>query len=498
MNIRIVSITFIYYALILILLINAEVLAQSIGGQSQEKQHKEHAQNRTKQPSQPKQDEPTDHDAMQHNDTNSGMSLLSMPGMGTVAGIFGSGTSIQPMSVAEPMLHKRLGNWTLMFHANVFILGTQQTGPRGHDKFFSANWFMPMLVRQAGRHTFTFRTMLSLEPATVTKRRYPELFQTGETAFGLPIVDGQHPHDLLMELAGMYTFQAGERTQLFIYGGPVGEPAIGPTAYPHRLSASENPLAVLAHHQQDSTHISNSVITLGFAHRWLQLEASTFRGREPNENRWNIDGGRPDSFASRITLSPTRNLTGQFSIGRINNREELEPEVDTFRMTASLHYNRPISRGHWASSIIWGRNKDLDVHPRIFNSYTLESTLKFLDKNWIWGRIENVDRDRRLLIGEALEALEVEETPIGRVQAYTLGYERELPQTVSWLNTGIGFQFTIYNPSEQLKPTHGKRPAGFQLFLRLRPQGSAQHTHQTIQPSQTRDKQKHNGGHKRK
>ena len=181
-----------------------------------------------------------------------------------------------------------------------------------------------------------FRTMFSLEPATVTERRYPLLFQSGETAFGLPVVDGQHPPDLIMEISGRYDFNVSERTQLYVYGGPVAEPALGPTAFPHRASASENPLAVLGHHQEDSTHISNNVVTSSVIGGPVQLEASTFRGTEPNENRWNFDGGAPNSFSSRLTVAAGGNLVGQFSMGRINNREALEPNLDTLRTTASV------------------------------------------------------------------------------------------------------------------------------------------------------------------
>src|SRR5215831_17006158 len=184
----------------------------------------------------------------------------NMPGMTAMensVGFVSSGTSLEPKVTSEftPMIYKSLGNWTLMFHGSGFLADTQQSGPRGKDKVYSTNWLMPMLSRDFGRQTLTFRTMVSLEPATITLRRYPELFQSGETAYGLPIVDGQHPHDLLMELAGRYDLRLTERGQLYVYGGPLGKPALGPPAYPHRASASENPVAVLGHHQQDSTHI---------------------------------------------------------------------------------------------------------------------------------------------------------------------------------------------------------------------------------------------------
>lgn len=405
-----------------------------------------------------------------------GQQTMSMPGMENSVGFLSSGTSIQPKatSESEPMIHTSLGSWTFMFHANAFIVDTQQSGPRGHDKFYSANWLMPMFIRQSGRHSVGFRTMLSLDPVTVTKRRYPLLFQSGETAYGLPIVDGQHPHELFMEITGRYDFKLGDKAQLFLYGGPLGEPALGPTAFPHRSSASENPSAVLGHHQEDSTHVSNSVITVGFVGGPLQLEASTFHGREPNENRWNIDGGKPDSFSSRLTVAANSNFSGQFSVGRINNREALEPDLDTLRTTASVHHNMRFSSGHVSTSLIWGRNKDLESHGRrIFNAYTAESTVNFLAHNWAWTRIENVDRDRTLLVGETPAALSVGEEPIGRVQAYTFGYERDLPVGIPSLSAGLGAQVTTYGLPAQLKSLYGGRPAGFGVFLRIRPAGNA-------------------------
>jgi hypothetical protein len=406
---------------------------------------------------------------------------MNMPGMAAMensVGFISSGTSLQPKVVSEftPMVHKSIGDSALMFHANVFVLNTQQTGPRGFDKTFSTNWFMPMIGHDFGRQTLSFRTMFSIEPATITHRRYPELFQTGETAFGLPIVDGQHPHDLFMEIAGRYDYKLSEASRLYVYGGPVGEPALGPTAYPHRASASENPVAVLGHHQEDSTHVSNNVITTGFSSGPVQLEASTFHGREPDENRWNIDGGVPDSFSARITAAANDNLLGQFSIGRINDREALETNLDTVRMTASIAHGVQFSKGHLATSLIWGRNKDLQGgERRIFNSYTAESTFQW-NRNWLWTRIENVDRDRTLLVGEKPAALTVEEDPVGRVQAYTFGYERDFPIGISSINAGLGFQATVYGVPSALKSVYGNHPAGFTIFLHLRPSTSfAQH-----------------------
>jgi hypothetical protein len=400
---------------------------------------------------------------------------MTMPGMENSVGALSSGTSIQPKvtSEFEPMIHRQLGDWTLGFHANAFFIDTQQSGPRGGDKFYAVNWFMPMIMRRSGRGSITLRTMLSLEPLTVTGRRYPELFQSGETAYGVAVVDGQHPHDLLMEISGRYDFRVTEKTSIFLYGGPIAEPALGPTAFPHRASASENPSAVLGHHEQDSTHISNSVLTAGLSRGPLQVEGSAFHGREPNENRWNLDGGRPDSFSSRLTLSAGQNLSGQFSIGRINNREALEPGLDTVRTTASVQHNAPLPSGHIATSLIWGRNKDLESNEvRVFNAYVLESTARFMDRNWIWTRVENVDRDRTLLSGETSAALSDVEAPVGRIQAYTFGYERDLLPGASAMRLGLGAQFTTFGLPPVLRPAYGDRPIGVSVFLRIRPSGN--------------------------
>jgi hypothetical protein len=415
--------------------------------------------------------------------------IAQMPRMSAMensVGYLSSGTSIEPTATSEAssMVHGSLGSWTVMFHANAFVEDIQQSGPRGGDKFFSTNWMMPMLANKWGAHSLTLRTMLSIEPATVTDRRYPLLFQTGETAFGLPIVDGQHPHNLFMEIAGRYDFDLNDKTRLFLYGGPIGEPALGPTAFPHRSSASENPVAMLGHHDQDSTHVSYSVITAGLSAGPVQLEASTFHGQEPNENRWYIGTGKPDSYSARLSVAPAHSVTGQFSIGKINNREPHEPGLDTLRMTASIHHNWTLATGSLASSIIWGRNNDMiDSEERIFNSYALESTLNFKNRNWVWTRIENLDKDRTLLYGETEAALNVEETPIGRVQAYGFGYERDILRTQLWANIGLGFQFTTYGMTNEMKTVYGNSPKSYVVFLHLRPVGNmaahmrAMHSH---------------------
>src|ERR1051325_11211030 len=357
---------------------------------------------------------------------------------------------------------------------------------------------MSAASRELGPGTLTVRSMFSLEPATITDRQYPLLFQEGETAFGVPIVNGQHPHDFLMELSVAYQIRLGERARLNFYGAPRGEPALGPAAYPHRSSASENPIAPLGHHQQDSTHLATDVITAGFTYGPFTWEASGFHGREPDEFRWGVEQGGIDSFSTRGTVAPSSRWTGQFSIGRLNRAEAVHPLRPDLRTTASIMYVRPFAAAHWSTTALWGRNVDLSytqlpgipqvphsiaprltrpgplhvvsvptrIQPYTYNSYLLESTLLFHRKHWLWGRVENTDRDSLLLFEQTPLLLLIDERRYARVQAYTGGYEYELPHAASWLATGIGGQLTLFHAPPVLAPVFSANPVGVQLFLR--------------------------------
>jgi hypothetical protein len=380
-----------------------------------------------------------------------------------------SGTSAEPNSTPAPMLMTMTGSWMLMLHGVAFLNVQQQTGPRGADKVFSTNWLMPMAQRRFGPGTFTARTMLSFEPATITGRYYPELFQQGETAFGKAIVDGQHPHNFVMELAALYDLNLGEQSLLSFYVAPVGDPAMGPTAYPHRVSASEDPIAALGHHLEDSTHISDDVITVGLTHKILRLEASGFHGREPDENRWTIEAGAIDSWSTRLTVQPGQNWSGQYSFAHLTSLEALQPNDDVQRMTASVMYNRPLAHGNWASTLIWGRNRVLQTG-LVWNGYLAESTLQFAQSNYIWGRIENVDRTDELLLKNEFEPPDFHESIIGRVQAYTAGYDHDFA-LVPHLATALGAQVTLYSTPATLTALYGSHPVGVVAFVRVRPFG---------------------------
>jgi hypothetical protein len=384
-------------------------------------------------------------------------------------GSMGSGTSWQPSSGPMHMHYKLSGDWLLMFHYNLIAGLNRQGGPRGVTKFDSQSWFMPMAYHKLGRGTLQLRGMFSAEPFTFPPGGSPLLFQTGETYKGQPLIDKQHPHDLFMELSAQYTHPLGEHGTWFTYFGYPGEPALGPVAFMHRISASENPSATLAHHLQDSTHISFGVLTTGFTYRWFKLEGSVFNGREPDENRYDFDSHKWNSRSARLSFMPNRNWAFQVSHGFLRSPEAQEPDADVRRTTASVQYTRPLDRGYWASAFVWGRNH-LSEHgeTRNSNGYTFESTVNFLDKNYAYTRIELVDKDELLRTSDRALLGITEEYPSFRIGAYTTGFARDLWNTDK-LSFAVGSDLTFYSKPAVLNPIYGNNPVSWKLFFRVRP-----------------------------
>jgi hypothetical protein len=387
----------------------------------------------------------------------------------TSMGAMGSGTSWQPSSGPMHMYHKQSGDWLLMFHYNLVAGVNRQGGPRGVTKAESANWFMPMAYHKLGKGTVQLRGMFSFEPFTFPPGGSPLLFQTGETYKGQPLIDKQHPHDLFMELSAQYTLPLGERGTWFTYFGYPGEPALGPVAFMHRMSASENPSATLAHHLQDSTHISFGVLTTGFTYRWLKLEGSIFNGREPDENRYDFDSHKWNSRSARLWIMPNSNWTFQISHGFLRSPEGQEPDVDIRRTTASLQYNKPFNRGNWASAFIWGRNHASspgEIHN--LNGYTAESTLNFLDRNYLYTRLELVDKNELLRASDRALLGIKDDHPSFRIGAYTFGGVRDLWNTDK-ASFAVGSDLTFYSMPPILDRIYGSNPVSWKLFFRIRP-----------------------------
>ncbi len=209
----------------------------------------------------------------------------------------GSGTSWLPDASPAPQAMWHRGRLMLMLHGRAFAQFISTTTERGDRQFGSINWLMGMAQMPMLGGQLQLRTMVSAEPLTVGRCGYPNVLQTGELCRGTPIADRQHPHDLFMELAARYRRPINSSLAFELYGGPAGEPALGPTAFPHRLSAAPNPISPIAHHWMDATHIAFGVVTAGVHGRAWKVEASAFNGREPNDRRYDVTRAPLDSSA---------------------------------------------------------------------------------------------------------------------------------------------------------------------------------------------------------
>ncbi|MBI1951801.1 MAG: hypothetical protein HYS34_10630 [Acidobacteria bacterium] len=353
--------------------------------------------------------------------------------------------------------------WTTVYHGYAFLTSNRQGGASGEQDFESVNHFMIVSSKKWGPGTLELLGTFSAEPMTIAPAGSPLLFQRGETYRDTLLIDRQHPHDLFVQLAARFSrdFAPGRGVQLYV--APRGAPAVGPTPFVHRLSASENPLAPLAHHNQDSTHIAASVLTAGGSLGRLGLEASAFHGREPDENRWDIDLGGLDSYSGRLSFRPASGLAVQVSAARLHDPEAVE-EGDQTRQTASIEYERPTGRGFVAAALVAGRNLGEDGAQERGN--TLEATWTFGGGNALYARAERVDRDLYELLNKEQRPGTIPARRVA-VGALTIGYVRDLPPLRA-ATTGLGAAWTAYRFDDRLAAAYGERPASAQVFLRLR------------------------------
>lgn len=383
----------------------------------------------------------------------------------------GSGTAWQPDSTPVYGHHFMAADWMLMLHYSLQVGYIDQGSTRGDSQFSSMNWVMFMAQHALLGGQFTSRVMLSAEPFTTGgKRGYPLLLQTGESVDGVPLHDRQHPHDLFMEVAAKYNHALAGDFALEVYAAPSGEPALGPVAFPHRPSASANPLAPLGHHWQDSTHISFGVVTVGLYTRQLKLEGSWFNGREPDENRYDFDFHPLNSYSGRLSYNPLADLSFQVSYGYLKSPEELEPDISVQRITASGTYNRPLQAGNWATTAVFGHN--IPSSGPSTSSALLESNFE-LSRNTVFGRLEFIQRtggDLVLPVADAQSVFNAFVLELGYVRDFELG-----PTTI-----GFGAVGSANFLSGGLQPFYGSKvPLGGMVFLRLRPGAVAHagHTH---------------------
>jgi hypothetical protein len=413
-----------------------------------------------------------DHGSMQHDSTGHGhhghhnMSHAYSRNLPMTRN--GSGTSWQPDNspMYGHMYHSK--NWMYMLHGNLFLRYNKQDlfdrGDRGDSKFDAPNMWMFMGQRNVGgKGLFHFNTMLSLDPLTVGEEGYPLLFQTGETYKDSPLIDRQHPHDLFSELSVSYSHMLSPESDLFVYLAYPGEPALGPSAFVHRPSGFMNPDAPLTHHWVDATHISFGVATLGFRHGKFKVEASSFTGREPDENRYNFDKPRFDSWSGRVSFNPTPAWALQVSHGFIKEPEVLHPGEDVNRTTASVQYSkRGFGNSFTNLTALWGMNKTNDHEGE--HGILLEGSRQ-VKKTTLYSRYEFVQKSAEEL---GFHDAEFGHDALFPTHALTIGASYDLLE-LKQTRLALGGQATIYNPDKRLAGIYGDNPLAGEIYLRIYP-----------------------------
>jgi len=395
-----------------------------------------------------------------------------MPGMDhgahgmATTGLFGaypmtrdaSGTSWQPDASVHGGIHSMLGDWMVMSHLTLNAVYDRQEGPRGDERGFVSGMAMVSARRElANSDTLNLRAMLSPDPL-MGAEGYPLLLAAGETADGsTPLVDRQHPHDFFMELSASYTHRLSDSDSLFLYAGLPGEPAFGPPAFMHRLSIQDSPEAPISHHWFDSTHITFGVVTAGWVHDAWKLEVSRFRGREPDEHRWDIETGSLDSTSARVSFNPTERWALQASWADVTSPEALEPNVDERRWSASAIYTQPVGdHGWWSTTAGWSlKQKDHED----LTAFMLESAYRPNGDWTLFARGEAVQTDELTPGGGHGPVRDVSKVSVGAVRDWRV---RE------GVTLGLGALYSLNFIPAALEPSYGGDPHGAMVFARLK------------------------------
>ena len=388
-----------------------------------------------------------------------------------------SGTAWLPDETPMYGVLRTLGQWQVMVHGTAFgqVLyesgQIHRTGGFSSRQISSVNWLMAVARRPVGAGRFGLRTMASLEPWTVRDCGFINLLASGEMCEGDTIHDRQHPHDLFMEVAADYDRPVRGSMRWQLYAGLAGEPALGPSGFPHRVSALPNPVAPITHHWLDSSHITFGLITTGLYERRWKAEVSLFNGREPDEGRADFDLGPLDSISGRVTFMPTDRWALQASAANLHGAEAEfppQPRTDLQRATVSATYHRLTGTGVWATTLAYGVNAAGEVIPGdvvdlVTHAVLLESNFTIRERHTWFGRIE--------VVGKPGHDLHVHEAPatvfgVGKVQA---GYLRNFNEWRGMVS-GIGATASIgMVPSALATRYSGRLTSGFGIFLTVRP-----------------------------
>jgi len=338
-----------------------------------------------------------------------------------------------------------------MFHGYAWATYGDQRGPRGNKQ----GCLTSMAIAEASRDLapgtrLDLQTMLSLDPL-MGAHGDPNLFATGETVGGVPLVDCRHPHDLFMELSTKIDTDLVGDISGFLCGGPVGEPALGPSAFMRRRSARVNPEAPTTHHWFDPTHITDGVVTVGLSGTRWQVEASAFGGQEPEESRWDIATPTRDSWSLRATWSPSPNWAVSLSHGLVKEPEVTHPgENEQRTIVAASYANRRLAATVAYAQKVHGG----DAH----GGFLTEATFDITQRHALFGRVETVDNEA---VFAALDPLAGRSFSVVKA---TLGSGYTIP--IGSFGLTLGGSAGLHAKPVSLDAAYGCNPKSFTLFAK--------------------------------
>lgn len=326
------------------------------------------------------------------------------------------------------------GDWHPFFDGAVFVTSATQTGPKQtQQKFFSTNWFDAGAERSIGtRMAILGRARFSLEPLTIPKEGYPQLFQYISPQSGGPLIDHQRAADLVQEVAAGFEWRP-----LQLYLAPIGEPPLGPERYAERQSSVDFAEAPFTYDIQESYHLATRVAALALTSRFIDVEYGVFHASQTTGRHSSIHDGNVDSWSARATIAPQGTLSAQISTGRLGDAKS---EVDS----ASISYNRPVV----SASAIWTKRDDLQ-------SWSLETALR-IARSTVVGRYELVDRPAGIYSADQKQTTHV-----------TIGYIFDVLRRRAY-RAGLGLNIDYHNATRALEPVYGHKPQNVFIFARIR------------------------------
>jgi hypothetical protein len=192
------------------------------------------------------------------------------------------------------------------------------------------------------------------------------------------------------------------------------------------------------------------------------------RQYEPDQQRWNIELRKFDSWSTRLSYNPAPEWSMQVSYGDLRSPEQLEPETRVRRTTASISHHRSFAGAEWATTLAYGLSSQWILTPgsgikRWSGALLVESSVSDGRRTTWFGRFEFVGKPGHDLHADAVATAIL---PTSKLQG---GFERTLASGHG-VNAGIGGTIAVsLVPAELTARYYGRWAPGFGVFLVLQP-----------------------------